>query len=139
LTLSTGQTLPTGTRFCVPTWVVHNSSTTPCFSAQEKPLTEFDGLRFYNLRRIPGNENKHQFVATSSESLSFGHGNHACPGRFFAGNEIKVVLIHLLMFWEVRFVPGKDGKAERPGNYIQEFSVVPNPMAKIELRRRKLT
>jgi cytochrome P450 len=139
MTLSTGQTLPSGTRFCVPSWVVHNSTTTPSFSSQRKPLTEFDGLRFYDLRHIAGNENKHQFVATSSESLNFGHGNHACPGRFFASNEIKIVLIHLLMFWEIRLEGGEDGKGERPGNYINNFSVMPNPMAKVELKKRKLS
>jgi cytochrome P450 len=48
--------------------------------------------RFADLRKQPGNENKYRFVTTSQESISFGHGKHACPGRFFASNEIKIIL-----------------------------------------------
>lgn len=31
------------------------------------------------------------FPTTSTEFLAFGHGKHACPGRFFATNEIKLL------------------------------------------------
>lgn len=51
---------------------------------ENKPPSEFDGFRFYNLRKMPGKENKQLFVTVSPESLTFGYGNHACPGRFFA-------------------------------------------------------
>lgn len=145
VSLSTGHTLPKGTRFGFASWVVQHSELTPLYNPannppQNKSVHEFDGMRFYNLRKIPGNENKYQFVTTSPESLNFGHGNHACPGRFFASNEIKVVLIHLLMYWEFRFVGDEKmvgGMENRPVNYCNDFSIIPNPMAKMEFRRRK--
>ncbi|XMA20151.1 hypothetical protein WAI453_012942 [Rhynchosporium graminicola] len=88
ITLSTGHTLPKGTRFGFPAWAIHRSPNTPVFNPAKNPssklVTEFDGLRFYNYRKIPGNENKQQFVTASPESLNFGQGTHACPGRFFA-------------------------------------------------------
>jgi cytochrome P450 len=89
---------------------------------------------------MEGKENKHQFVTTSLDSLNFGHGNHACPGRFFASNEIKVVLIELLRNWEIRLkgdVERKGGEDKRPKSHIQEFSVVPNMFAEIDFKRRK--
>jgi cytochrome P450 len=106
-------------------------------SETSRPATEFDGFRFYNLRKIPGNENKHQFVVTSSDSLNFGHGNHACPGRFFASNEIKVVLIELLRNWDFRFLEGKG----RPENVLRGLvcgPVRPDTKGVMEFRRKKV-
>lgn len=152
LTLSTGHTLPTGTRFGFSAWAIHNSPSTSQFAPVPAtastpahipaPPSTFDGFRYYKLRQIPGNENKHQFVTTSPESLNFGHGNHACPGRFFASNQIKVVLIELLRNWEFRFkgdVGGKGGVGLRPENCFRDMTCTPNTMAEMEFRRRKLT
>ena len=89
---------------------------------------------------MAGNENKHQFVTTSSESLNFGHGNHACPGRFFASNEIKVVLIELLRSWEFRLKgdwEGVGGEDKRPKNWEVDMGIVPDVGAELEFRRRK--
>ena len=47
---------------------------------------QFDGFRFEKLRQVAGNESRYQFATTGVESMHFGHGKHACPGRFFAAN-----------------------------------------------------
>lgn len=65
--------------------------------------------------------------------MSFGHGNHACPGRFFAGVEIKVVMLELLRGWDIRLVGG-----ERPENWYNDTSIMPNPLAEVEFKRRKI-
>jgi cytochrome P450 len=145
LTLSTGHTLPKGTRFGVASYVVHTSPETQSFSPSynppdTKPPTEFDGFRFARLRAMEGKENKHQFVTTSLDSLNFGHGNHACPGRFFASNEIKVVLIEFLRNWEIRLkgdVERKGSEDKRPKSHVHEFTVVPDMFAEIDFKRRK--
>ncbi|CZT48683.1 related to ent-kaurene oxidase [Rhynchosporium secalis] len=144
ITLSTGHTLPKGTRFGFSAWVVHRSPNTPVFNPAKNPssklVTEFDGLRFYNYRKIPGNENKQQFVTASPESLNFGQGTHACPGRFFASNEIKVVLIELLKNWDIRFVgdyAGTGGIERRHKNVLHDILVVSDAEAELEFRRRK--
>jgi len=144
ITLSTGHTLPKGTRFAFPAWAIHNMESTSIFaptpSHTPSPPSTFDGLRYYHLRKIPGNENKHQFATTSPESLSFGHGNHACPGRFFASNEIKIILIELLQNWDFRFkgdVERKGGMERRPETKLSDFTVTPNMGAELEFRRRK--
>jgi len=89
-----------------------------------------------------GNENRYQFVTTSPDSLAFGHGNHACPGRFFASNEIKVVLVEFLRNWEFR-LKGVDGKGEgeggrRPKNRVEGFAVSVDMGVEMEFRRRKI-
>lgn len=50
----------------------------------------FKADRFLEKRALAGQENGWQHVTTSPEHLGFGHGQHACPGRLFATNELKV-------------------------------------------------
>ena len=47
-------------------------------------LEKFDIYRWLRLRETPEFANKAHFVSTSPDHLAFGHGMHACPGRFFA-------------------------------------------------------
>ncbi|KAH9228638.1 hypothetical protein K456DRAFT_1774556 [Colletotrichum gloeosporioides 23] len=63
----------------------------------------FDGYRYLRMREDPKLESKAHLVSTSSIHLGFGHGKHACPGRFFASNEVKILLCHLLYKydWEI--------------------------------------
>ncbi|PQE10404.1 cytochrome P450 protein [Rutstroemia sp. NJR-2017a WRK4] len=93
---------------------------------------KFDGFRFSRLRQDPGAENKYQLVTTGKDSLAFGHGSHACPGRFFASNEIKTMLIELLRGYDWRLLPG----TERPANLKSDMSLVVDPTAKIEIRKK---
>lgn len=88
---------------------------------------------------MAGKENKHQFVTTSPDSIAFGHGSHACPGRFFASNEIKVVLVELLRRWDFRLegdLSGVGGEGKRPKNHESQLSIAPNTVAEIEFRKR---
>ncbi|OBT50098.1 hypothetical protein VE04_09711 [Pseudogymnoascus sp. 24MN13] len=141
LTLSTGHTIPTNTRFAFASEAIHRSTRTTTFSPEYNPASYappsvFDGLRFYKLREMPGKENRHQFVTTGEDSLSFGHGIHACPGRFFASNEIKVVLIELLRNWDVRLKGDtKREGGDRPPSFIKESACVPNMQAVLEFRK----
>lgn len=54
-------------------------------------------------------------------------------GRFFASNEIKIVLIYLLQMYEFRF---PDGQTKRPENIYNEGSISPNTMQKVLFRQR---
>jgi cytochrome P450 len=97
----------------------------------DKP-NEWDGRRFLRMRETPGQENTAQLVSTGPEHLGFGHGQHACPGRFFASNEAKVVLIHLLLKYDRRLVKG----APPPKIQHSGFSLSADPTIKLEYRRR---
>ena len=64
--------------------------------------------------------------------MGFGYGEHACPGRFFASNEIKIALAHLLLKYDWSSV------GDVKGNFWEfEASTVANPKCKVQLRRRK--
>ena len=65
------------------------------------------------------------------EHLGFGHRYNACPGRFFAAKEMKTILVHMLLKYEWRLVPGTDPQAIFAG-----FSVRIDASAKLEFRRR---
>jgi cytochrome P450 len=71
-------------------------------------------------------------VTTTASHMGFGHGQHACPGRFFASNEIKVALCHLLLKYDFALV---DGKVAEPISFEGGSSV--NPKVEVSLRRRK--
>ncbi len=93
---------------------------------------QWDAYRFYKMRGVPGKENLAQLVSTSDTHLGFGHGQHACPGRFFAANEVKIAVIHLLMMYDWRLPEGAVPKTRAYG-----FSLTADPTLMVEVRRRQ--
>lgn len=82
---------------------------------------EFDGLRYYHLRKNPKETMKHQHAMTDKNHMHFGYGKYSCPGRFFASNEMKMILATMLLRYEARYPEG----ASRPANMnIDEFMFV---------------
>jgi cytochrome P450 len=94
----------------------------------------FDADRFYKLRSQPGNPTRYQYTSNSVTALDFGYGRHPCPGRFFVSAEIKVILAHLLLNYDIQL----DGMAERPPNVYRGVLIIPNPESKILLRKRTI-
>lgn len=87
----------------------------------------FDPYRFYNLRQA-GSEsaNRYQCVTVSETNLGFGYGRHSCPGRFFAINEIKLILANMLLQFDIKM---PDGQTERyksvsMGNSVSTPSII---------------
>lgn len=99
MTLSDGTFIPKDTTVGVSAQRMWDSSVYP-------RADEWDGYRFLRLRGTPGNENAAQLVSTGPDHLGFGHGKHSCPGRFFAGNEVKIALVHLLLKYDWRLSEG---------------------------------
>lgn len=100
----------------------------------------FNPYRFYHLRTkedVPDpngfrNREQYQFVSVTKENTSFGYGKHACPGRFFAANEIKLIMARILLQYDVRFP--SDVKERYPNFYFGSVSG-PSPNGTIELRK----
>ena len=127
LTLSDGTFLPRGS------FVAANVLATHTDPAYYPSPNKFDPFRFANLRSSsPDEANKHQMVNTSAEYLSFGHGRHACPGRFFAVNELKAMMCWLLMNYDVK----TEVEGVRPENVYKGTRLIPNPFAKVLFRKR---
>ncbi|KAF5617219.1 gibberellin cluster-C13-oxidase [Fusarium tjaetaba] len=115
MTVSNGIKLQKGTSIAFPAHAIHMSKETPTFSTNfssdftnPSPLI-FDGFRYAKLRSIRGQESHHQAATTGPDYLIFNHGKHACPGRFFAVSEIKMILIELLAKYDIRLEDGKPG------------------------------
>jgi cytochrome P450 len=70
-------------------------------------------------------------VTTSDTFLSFGHGRHACPGRFFAATEMKLLLAYIVMNYDIKSME------TRPPNEFMGGNVLPPMKANIRVRRRK--
>jgi len=68
---------------------------------------------------------------TSGTFLPFGHGRHACPGRFLVSHELKMLLAYATMFYEI------EPLETRPVNTWFGQHVIPPMKAKIRVRRRK--
>jgi cytochrome P450 len=93
---------------------------------------EWKADRFFELRSQPGKDRITQLVTTSVDHMGWGHGDHACPGRFFAANEVKVALCHMLMKYDWKLAPGSDISTQFFG-----FNSRVNPATKILCRRRE--
>ncbi|KAF6843909.1 trichothecene c-8 hydroxylase [Colletotrichum musicola] len=96
----------------------------------ENPL-EYDGYRFLRMRSTDEEKHAH-LVSTSAKHPAFGHGQHACPGRFFAANEIKIALAHLLLKYDWKLPEGLEPKPLPYGMIL-----MPDPSTKLLIRRRK--
>ncbi|KAJ3578021.1 hypothetical protein NPX13_g2546 [Xylaria arbuscula] len=112
VTLSDGTIIPKGAKCAV------RSTKRLDPNVYENPEV-FDGTRFMRMRDEDGKSNHAHLVTTGTEALGFGHGLHACPGRFFAANELKIALIHLLLKYDLK--PSEDyahkeaERGDRPG------------------------
>ncbi|KAF2767243.1 cytochrome P450 [Teratosphaeria nubilosa] len=78
-----------------------------------------------------------QIATTRPEHLAFGHGKHACPGRFFASDEMKIVLTHLLLKYDFDLVDPKDREGERCFHVPRQDCVSPVYGYHIKVRRRQ--
>ncbi|KAH9831044.1 Cytochrome-P450 [Teratosphaeria destructans] len=98
--------------------------------------TSFDAYRFVPSRQAQaaarGQSKPWQFVSLSPEQMGFGLGLHACPGRFFVAQEMKIALAFLLLRYDWSFDPayGTPEMIEIEGNPLW------NPKARMMCRRR---
>ena len=73
------------------------------------------------------------FPTTSNEYLAFGHGRNACPGRFFAASELKLILAYALFNYDIKVTPGR-----RPKNKWIGQNRIPPFEATIRIKRREV-
>ncbi|KAH6985457.1 cytochrome P450 [Ilyonectria destructans] len=74
---------------------------------------------------------RQQWATTSNDYLAFGHGKDACPGRFFAAAELKLMLAHLVMHYDFEM------QETRPRNTWFALNRVPPMKATVRIRRRE--
>lgn len=72
-------------------------------------------------------------VTTSDIFLPFSHGRHACPGRFFVSQEMKMMLAYMVMNYEMELFK------DRPPNVWAGQTSLPPMKATVKVRRREGT
>lgn len=75
---------------------------------------------------------RQQWATTSSDFLGFGHGRGACPGRFFAAAELKLMLAYIILHYDFEMLE------TRPPNVWFAINRVPPMEQTIRIRRRKV-
>jgi cytochrome P450 len=126
ITLSNGTFLPRNTFLIAPALAI--SFDTSLFPNAES----FDGLRFYNLRQqSPEDENRHQLTSIGKTMVHFGAGRHACPGRWLASVEIKLILATLILQYDLKL---KDGA--RPKSILFQAQQLVDPTAEVLFKQR---
>ncbi|KAH8709422.1 Cytochrome P450 monooxygenase paxP [Beauveria bassiana] len=95
---------------------------------------KFDGMRQYNNRKRPGQGNCYQYTTTSENNLYFGYGKVSCPGRFFADQNIKMIVSNILIRYRLRYAGGAIG---RPKNTTLYDVVIPDLSTLIEFKLRE--
>jgi cytochrome P450 len=136
-----GTTCPYGTTVAVPTNGIHNDP------ALYEDAAEFKPFRFVEMRETAAvadvethpeakkstthliNNAKLSFVSLSSQYHPFGYGRHACPGRFFAANELKLLLAYMFQNYEFENQP------ERPPYKWIGTTLLPPMTHKVKFRR----
>ncbi|KAI1375194.1 cytochrome P450 [Hypoxylon crocopeplum] len=140
-----GVRVPRGAVVCAPSYpVFHDPAVYP------DPYT-FKPFRFAEKRVVPSSTTEEQegegekkkqssayvqrarqaFATTSPEYTAFGHGRHACPGRFFAASELKLMLAYIIMSYDFEI------QDSRPDNFWFGMNRVPPMTATIRVRRRE--
>lgn len=130
-TLRDGKVLP---KSC---WIAVAAGPLMLTQSQFDDPLKFDGFRYDRMRQQDSEESQRavaktsQFTSTGVYSLVFGHGRFACPGRFFAGLESKLMLIHILENYELRLSEGTN----RPTNLVYADANIPDPTKTVLFRK----
>ncbi|CAK4008142.1 P450 monooxygenase [Lecanosticta acicola] len=141
VTFKEGFHVPAGVRIGTPIDAIHRDSqfytrpleydtfrfsdargTTTC-KEQGKPEAEKSQETLDSAARELLHQKNQGLVTTSNTFLVFGHGRHACPGRFFASQEMKLMLAHVVMNYEVEM------SGPRPANSDLGIASVPSSRA----------
>lgn len=124
-------TLQDGTHIPKGTWITFPSDNIMKDPSNYPDPETFDGLRNYHKRQaLAEAASSHLATQATPSELSFGYGNRACPGRFFAVSVLKMVLTKILLEYDVQYAGNKN-----PYDKMEEFSFVAMD-AELMLRRK---
>ncbi|KAF8967505.1 cytochrome P450 [Flammula alnicola] len=87
----------------------------------------FDAFRYVREQA----EDQPLVTSPTLEYHSFGHGRAACPGRFFAMTELKIMMAHIVTNYDVKLE-----KDEYPPKMYMEANAIPSRSAKVLFRKR---
>ncbi|KAK1830680.1 cytochrome P450 [Podospora conica] len=100
----------------------------------EDPET-FEPWRFLK-KRQEGDPNKFQFASLSEVETTFGAGFHACPARNYATDLMKLVLVHLLTNYDIKY---DSDTQRRPPQMAHDNATLPNLGTSILYRQKNVS
>jgi hypothetical protein len=131
LKLPNGTTIPPGVQTLIPMEPIHqdesiynNAGTYNALQFCEKGAVR--SILDTNLAK----PTKKSAVSLDDSFVSFGIGKHACPGRFFALYEMKIMLAHIVLNYDVQFMK------ERPGHFNIMWVRLPSEKVRMNIRKR---
>ena len=99
---------------------------------------KYDPFRFSRIREAAISSalmKTPSFVTTGPEHLSFGHGKHACPGRFLVDFELKMIIAYVLTNYDIKF-PEEYGNKRPANKWLMEVSMPPKGVKMLVKRRQ---
>ncbi|KAJ7839328.1 cytochrome P450 [Mycena olivaceomarginata] len=150
---SNGVVLPQGAYMTVAAKPTHyDNGKSPFFieidsSSNYENAATFDGFRFAREREAhmasaQAQEHsdsqgqdffKRQMISTGVDHLPFGTGKHACPGRFFAATELKAIMAHIVLTYDVK----AEVEGVRPPDNVFGTRITPNTTGRVQFRKRQ--
>ncbi|KZW02926.1 cytochrome P450 [Exidia glandulosa HHB12029] len=125
-TFSDGTKVPKGTHISVASMPRHLDDN------MYQNATQFEGFRFVLEGEADDNISQNRFVSISPDYLPFGLGRPACPGRFWAANEMKTMFAYLIYHYDLKME--REGELPEPEWF--GAASIPSRSASIMLRRR---
>lgn len=122
--LSNGFTIPANTHICAAS---DARSRDPVLYSSP---TEFQPMRFYSAST---DNSANLFSSVAAGDSWFGCGRQACPGRWYASAQIKLVLCLLLLNYDFKYPEGQKG---RPKNWVKDEKTGPDMEQMILFRKR---
>ncbi|KAK5625314.1 hypothetical protein RRF57_001030 [Xylaria bambusicola] len=126
VTLPDGSHIPCGTKVGISGYSIHHDE------ANYPDANKYDAFRFARGHETEGKKRPQRLVNTSDIFMSFSHGSHSCPGRFFAANQLKTALGHIALLYDIEPI------ADRPVNKWFFGHIAPPLTETLRVRRRKM-
>ncbi|KAG2005586.1 cytochrome P450 [Coprinopsis cinerea AmutBmut pab1-1] len=130
-TFSNGVVVPKGFRTAIASVATYLDP-----DVYEDPDT-FDGFRFVKNKEGSNGDSARDYqgmVSLNPSYLIFGGGRPACPGRYLAVNEAKLVLAHVLLNYDIKL---PNDRTTPPEPFWIGESRAMDPKAEILFRRRQ--
>ncbi|KAH0562062.1 hypothetical protein GP486_003234 [Trichoglossum hirsutum] len=127
-----GEHIPYGCVVGAPAWTIQRDP------AIYNAGTQFDPFRYSRAGEQlddAADDPKTRFAMTTTKDdfLVWGHGRHACPGRFFGSCMLKLLLAYAILNYDIEHL------SAMPAYTWMGDTAFPSPKATLRVRRRKGT
>ncbi|KAI1824870.1 cytochrome P450 [Xylaria intraflava] len=134
ITLPNGRHIPQGATVCISGWGLHhdeNQYPRPFEFVHDRYLRDSSEEESQSNAKPAMGASSPAAIEPDEYFSPWGIGKHACPGRFFAVDIIKMIVTRILLEYEV------EPLETRPENVWLDYLIKPPPGATLRVRRRK--